>query len=400
MGDQKRRARARPSVQAQPDVDLCAAFSAAVRESVSRRQFLGGIAAVAALGLPQTRARSDAPLAAALPVVTEFRPSMKGTGVLRVASGGGPFTAALKKAIFEPFEALSGIKVISTDGFSTAQIKSQVDAKAVQWDVVGLEYSSIADLGRQGEYFEKLDYALIAPDGIAREDMHERSIGYMQVATIIDYRTDAFGGRVPQGYRDFWDLARFPGPRNWMSGALGICPFLEGALLADGVPRDHLYPLDVPRALKSLTKIRDSIVKFWDSGAQSAQLMASDETVLGVAWNGRISPLTTKGLPVRIQWNDGMLLGEDWAVLKGSANVRNAMKYIAFASLPQVQARLSLLFDYGFTNSHAAEFIPHDRLEVLPGAHASQGFRFDSEWWSVNKASVVDAVTRWSLARS
>jgi putative spermidine/putrescine transport system substrate-binding protein len=357
---------------------------------------VGGIAAAVALGRGSAKATGDAP---SLPAVTQFRANMKGSGVLRIASGGGPFTAALKKAIFEPFEALSGIKVISTDGFSTAQIKSQVDSKAVQWDVVGLEYSSIADLGRQGEYFEKLDYGLIAPDGIAREDIHDRSIGYMQVATIIAYRTDAFGAKVPGGYRDFWDLARFPGPRNWMSGALGICPFLEGALLADGVPRDHLYPLDVPRALKSLTKIRDSIVKFWESGAQSAQLMASDETVLGVAWNGRISPLAAKGLPVRIQWNDGMLLGEDWTVLRGADNVSNAMKYIAFASLPQTQARLSLLFDYGFTNPHAAEFIPANRLEVLPGAHLSQSFRFDSEWWSVNKSSVVDAVTRWSLGR-
>jgi putative spermidine/putrescine transport system substrate-binding protein len=385
MDDDKRRTAAGPS----------ALFEAAVLRSVNRREFILGALATAA----SLRAGTVAAQGNALPAVTQFRSTMKGSGVVRIASGGGPFAAALKKALFEPFETLSGIKVISTDGYSTAQIKSQVDAKAVQWDVLGLEYSSIADLSRQGEYFEALDYGRIGTDGIGPEQIHSQSIGYMQVATIIAYRTDAFGGRVPAGYKDFWDLARFPGPRNWMSGTLGICPFLEGALLADGVPRDRLYPLDVPRALRSLTKIRDSIVKFWESGAQSAQLMASDETVLGIAWNGRISPLTAKGVPVRIQWNDAMLLAEDWTVLKGAANRENAMKYIAFASLPQSQARLSLLFDYGFTNQHAAEFIPATRLEVLPSAHAAQGFRFDSEWWSSHKSSVIDAVTRWSLGR-
>ena len=367
-------------------------FVTDVLRSVSRRDFVLG--SVAALVSPRGFA-----VEAGLPAVTQVSSSMKGSGVVRIASGGGPFAAALKKALFEPFESLCGIKVIPTDGYSTAQIKSQVDARSVQWDVLGLEYSSVADLSRQGDYFEALDYGLIATDGISADQVHTQSLGYMIVATIIAYRTDSFGSAVPGGYKDFWDLAKFPGPRNWMSGALGICPFLEGALLADGVPRERLYPLDVPRALRSLSKIRDSIVKFWESGAQSAQLMASNETVLGIAWNGRISPLTAKGLPVRIQWNDAMLLAEDWAVLKGAANRGNAMKFIAFASLPQSQARLSLAFDYGFTNQNAAEFLPRQRLDILPSAHLAQVFRFDSEWWSANKANVVDAVTRWSLTR-
>jgi putative spermidine/putrescine transport system substrate-binding protein len=370
-----------------------AGFEAAVVRSINRRDFLLS-ALGAAAGMRSMLAEAQS---ASLPAITQFRPSMSGTGVVRIASSGGIFAAALKKALFEPFETLSGIKVVSTDGYSTAQVKSQVDAKSVQWDVLSLEYSSIADLTRQGAYFEPLDYSLIDTDGFGAEQVHATSLGYVVVATIIAYRTDAFGGKNPNGYKDFWDLTRFPGPRNWMSGTLGICPFLEGALLADGVSRDQLYPLDVPRALRSLTKIRDAIVKFWESGAQSAQLMATNETVLGIAWNGRISPLAAQGLPVRIQWNDAMFLGDDWAILKGAANRANAMKFIAFASLPQSQARLSMLLDYGFTNRHAAEFMPAERLALLPTAHPAQGFRFNTAWWSANKRSVVDAVTRWSI---
>ena len=370
-----------------------AVFEMDVVRSLSRREFLLG-AVGAAAGFHSSLANAQN---GALPVITQFRPSMSGTGVVRIASSGGIFAAALKKALFEPFEAMSGIKVIPTDGYSTAQVKSQVDAKSVQWDLVSLEYSSIADLNRQGAYFEPLDYGLISTDGFAAEQIHTTSLGYVVVATVIAYRTDAFGGQVPGGYKDFWDLARFPGPRTWMSGTLGICPFLEGALIADGVPRDQLYPLDVPRALRSLTKIRDSIIKFWESGAQCANLMATNECVLGAAWNGRISPLAAQGLPVRIQWNDAMFFGDDWAILKGAANRANAVKFIAFASLPQSQARLSTLLDYGFTNQHAAEFIPAERLAVLPSVHLAQGFHFNTAWWSTNKHSVVDAVTRWSI---
>src|SRR5213594_3370860 len=39
---------------------------------------------------------------------------------------------------------------------------------------------------------------------------------------------------------------------------------LEFALLADGVPRDKIYPINVDRAFKSLDRVRPGIRKFWD----------------------------------------------------------------------------------------------------------------------------------------
>ncbi len=330
--------------------------------------------------------------------VTQFSDRLKGSGTVRIASAGGALGVAQRAALFEPFQRLSGISIVETEGFSSAQIKSQVDSQSVQWDVVGLEYSNVIDLERQGAYFEPLDYDLISTDGFAADQVHERALGYLLVATVITYRTDAFGGAAPAGYQDFWNVARFPGPRNWMSGAIGIAPFLEGALLADGVERSALYPLDVPRALSSLDKIRDSIVKFWETGAQSAQLMADDETVLGIGWNGRISPLLKAGLPVAIQWNDAMFQTDCWVVPKTAENRQNAMKFIAFAATPQAQARLSTLLDYGFTNEGAREFLAPDRINILPSAHLDQGFAFDNAWWGANKKQVDEAFMRWSLS--
>lgn len=355
-----------------------------------RRVLVGGVAAGLAAGLP-------AFAAAPLPAVTQFSERLKGTGTVRVASAGGALSVAQRKALFEPFEALSGIHIVETEGFSSAQVKSQVDSRAVQWDALGLEYSNVLDLEKQGTYFEPLDYDVIGTDGIPANQVHKNGLGYLTSATVIAYRTDAFGGRAPRDYKDFWDLDAFPGPRSWMSGAIGICPFIEGALLADGVPKDKLYPLDVPRAFASLTKIRDSIVKFWESGAQSAQMMADDETVMATAWNGRMSPLAAAGRPVSIQWDGAMFQTDNWVVPKGAENRANAMKFIAFASLPEAQARLSALIDYGFTNMRAAEFLPADRIDLLPSAHLDQGFDFDSAWWGANKSAVVDAFTEWSL---
>lgn len=359
--------------------------------SLNRRRFL---TSATALCLAPALLRAETPL----PPVTQFPARLKGTGSLRIATAGGTLSAAMRRAMFEPFERLSGIRIEETEGFSPAQIKSQVDARAVQWDAVSMELSNALQLDRDGAYLEKLDYGLISTDGFPPNQVHPNALGGLIVGTVITYRSDEFNGKIPAGYKDFWDTDTFPGPRNWMSGAIGIAPFLEGALLADGVAMAHLYPLDVPRALRSLGRIRDQIVKFWESGAQSAQLMADDETVLGIAWNGRVSPLARAGLPVDIQWNEAMFETDCWVVPKGAANRTNAMKFLAFAALPEPQARFSTLLDYGFTNMHAAGYLPPARLAQLPSHYLDRGFWFDSTWWGAHKEQAVEAFVQWSLS--
>ena len=49
------------------------------------------------------------------------------------------------------------------------------------------------------------------------------------------------------------------------------------AALADGVPPDKVYPLDVDRAFASLEKIKPHISVWWDSGGQAMQLMKDGE---------------------------------------------------------------------------------------------------------------------------
>ncbi len=43
--------------------------------------------------------------------------------------------------------------------------------------------------------------------------------------------------------------------------------------MADGVAPEKLYPLDLDRVFRSLDKIKPSIVKFWDTGAEPVQML-------------------------------------------------------------------------------------------------------------------------------
>jgi putative spermidine/putrescine transport system substrate-binding protein len=362
--------------------------------ALDRRRFIMGAAALGAAGLlPETRAKAAVD---ALPPITSFPDKWKGKGQVRVASAGGALADAERKAFIEPFRAMSGIEVIEAEGFSTAQIKAQVDTKSVQWDVVELGRGNILPLAAQGKYFEDIDYAIVDVPGVPQSEKFKESIAFFLLGTVMTYRTDVFS-QTPSGWADFWDLKRFPGPRNWMSGSMGIAPQLEGALIADGVPMDKLYPLDIPRALKSLSKIKTSISTFWNSGAQSAQLMADKETLLGTAWNGRIAPLVEKKLPVAISWSGARFEREHFVALAGTPNRENAMKYIAFACSPEAQARFSMLIPYGYTNKDAAALVPVERQALLPSAHLAEGFACDDEWWGKNNAAAIEAWADWLL---
>lgn len=72
---------------------------------------------------------------------------------------------------------------------------------------------------------------------------------------------------------------------------------LEAALLADGVPMDELYPLDLDRAFAKLDTIKDDIV-WWTKGAEPSQMLSTGEADYALAWSGRIATAKDEGSPL------------------------------------------------------------------------------------------------------
>ena len=149
---------------------------------------------------------------------------------------------------------------------------------------------------------------------IRRDDM----VGDIWFSSVLGYNNQTFPtGKQPKSWAEFWDIKKFAGPRMLADLASGAVD-LEFALLADGVPKDKLYPIDVNRAFKAMDRVRPSIRKFWDTGALSAQMLADKEVVLGSIWNGRLQSVAEKGAPLAIEWNEAMLQSQYWARHEGS----------------------------------------------------------------------------------
>lgn len=367
---------------------------------LSRRRFIAaaarfGLTAAAAAAMTRHLIMSVSAAPPELPAVTDFPAKLKGSGTVRVCSYGGALQAAQRQAYFKPFEELSGIRVVESEGPDIAKVKAMVDTGNVEYDVGEFDRASVMNLERKGDYWEEIDYSLFDADNIDAPFRYKYSIDMLPYGQIIGYRTDAFGGKAPSGNADLWNVKAFPGSRCLQAGSGGLAPDLEVALMASGVPRDQVYPINIEKAFASLAKIKPDVDKWWTAGAMPAQLLNDNEVTMATAWNGRIYAIQQNGAPVKPIWNDQLLRTDVWAIPKGAANRVNAQKFSAFITMAAPQARISLLIPYGFVNNKAAALIPADRLAQLPTAPEIKKnlLIYDTAWWADNRDTVL---ARWN----
>jgi putative spermidine/putrescine transport system substrate-binding protein len=180
----------------------------------------------------------------------------------------------------------------------------------------------------------------------------------------------------------------------------GGTPNLEFALIADGVPMDKVFPIDIDRAFKSLSRIKPQIKKFWDTGALSAQMLADKDVVLGSIWNGRLQAIANKGAPVAIEWNQHMLQLQGYGIFKDAKNQKEAQLFVDYAMTAKAQVGLAQELNYGPTNRKTFGMLTADVIAKLPGSpqRLTQSFLQDANWWDENRAKANSVWSKWILS--
>jgi putative spermidine/putrescine transport system substrate-binding protein len=285
---------------------------------------------------------------------------------IAVHVGTGEWAEANIKAYVEPFKKETGIDVVAVKKwFSYAQLKLWQEKGGVEIDVTDVPAMHGALAGKKG-WLEPIDYAAFSPEileGLTKEAKKPWGVAALWYAIALSYFTDL--PKVPSNWAEYWNVEEFPGKRCLFNISGGEMTW-EVALLADGVPPDKLYPIDFKRAMKSLDKIRPHIVKWWKDGSDNQQLFADRFVDMGPAFNGRIGNLIKKGLKLKIEWNQGLLMGDYWAIPKGAPNQAAAQRFIRFAARPDRQADFASRIPYGPTNLHAYKHLDPELARTLP----------------------------------
>ncbi|MHC4049415.1 ABC transporter substrate-binding protein [Bradyrhizobium sp. 25ACV] len=292
------------------------------------------------------------------------RASAQSSGALRVQVNGGDFGKAVIEAYVKPFEAETGIKVTPiTQDVPTAQIAMMVKSKNVTIDVSSSSsVPTLVNLVKDG-LLEDIDYTIYKKDELAGiPDYCKQPYGvasYMYSYNMV-YNTNKFptGKPRPASWADFWDVKKFPGVRSLFSGQYGTVGPWEEALLADGVPMDALYPMDVDRIFASLDKIKPHIVKWWTNGSEIQQIMRDNVADIVESYDGRALLLIDQGSPIEISRNQARLTWDYWFIPKGSPNAQNAQKFIEFITRADRQAAFAQVYPQAPSNRNAFKLIP------------------------------------------
>lgn len=309
------------------------------------------------------------------------------------ASYGGIYQEGQEESAVKGFMEESGAEVLSDGPTDYAKIQAQVESGNVTWDVV--DTGSTFALAHCGELFEELDYDIIDTSHMPENLVSDCAVPAMTYAYVMMYSTDTYGSDGPQSWEDFYDTDKFPGKRGVPGIPSDMEPgLLEGALIADGVKPEDLYPLDVDRALEKLGTIRDDLV-FWDTGARAQQLIESGEVDMNWMWSGRALAGVQNGAKFEANWNEYAPVFDTLTVPKGAKNPEASMALINYMVGPEQQAKLAELTSYAPIHDEAKPELDAVTESFLVTTHPDTALPIDNEWWADNQADVIEKWSAW-----
>ena len=311
-----------------------------------------------------------------------------------VNTWGGVLTESEDAAFYKPFTKATGIQVKTATPVSYAKWKAQVVSKAYEWDITTLNQAQWSRAEGEG-LVEPIDWTIIDKNKMWPGAVFANGIGFTVLSTNLAYRKDKYPNGGTKNWADFWDVKKFPGARSLYTGDPVVNVLY--ALMADGVPKDKLYPPDLNRAFKKLDEIKPHIKVFWTQGTQSQQLIRDGEVDMMSIWNARATDLQKQGHPIELVWEGNTMVITNIGVAKGAPNAKAAWEYIKHSIEPEPLAAYAKLLPYGPANPEAFKFIPEDIAKNLPTypANLAVGVAVDPVWGAENNAKLEERFAQW-----
>ena len=323
------------------------------------------------------------------PALYSIRPAFAAQDALVVVNWGGDAVEAHEKAWVSRFNRKYPEREVIIDGSgpSSGKIKAMVQSGKVTWDLCDRNNIAAIDLGRQG-LLEEVDYSRV--DGNAVRPIHRGKwgLGAYLYSFALTWDTSAFD-RQPRDWKDFWNLKDFPGTRTLRKNFEGQ---MEAALLADGVPPDQIYPIDIERALEKIKEIKEDTI-YWGSGSESQQIMRDGDAVMGNLWHTRSSIVhrETEGR-VDYTFNQAISFAGAWIQPKGAPAGKSAWDFAAVAQDPQSQVEVFHMLGSGPINPKAAELVPEDQRHRDAGNPENLAVQIpaNADWYASDYGNILN----------
>ena len=318
---------------------------------------------------------------------------------ITLGTWGGSFKEAIVGAYVKPFEQATGATVIVEEyaGDVLAKVKTQVEQDLPGFDIVsGIGAIDFVPYLAQAGAIQPIDYSKLPNAANINEGgKFEYGVGGYVCATNLMYLNEEFPNGGPTNAAEFYDVENYPGPRALISfSPTGV---LEQALLADGVAKEDLYPLDVDRAFAKLDTIKPYITKWWGSGADIFQVLSDGEAVTGFYWIAHGVRAQKAGVDVTISMQDASLLADAWAIPSNAQNLDVVYAFLNFANDPQQVAIFTRMLGYAPLIPEAMDYLTEEEVLSLTSnpENEEQGVWIDVDYWSENFEELTERYMEW-----
>ncbi len=314
---------------------------------------------------------------------------------LTMVAYGGAWQESVKKALWEPIFKKLGFTLQEDSLTGIAQVRLQVQSGEVVWDIVGTGIGECAAGEKEG-LWEPIDYSIVKNAMDLPKELRGKSWigGTIWSSFVIAWNKDKFPENPPNSWADFWDVEKFPGTRAAYNSPRFM---LEAALLADGVPKDKIYPIDMDRAFAKLRELKPHIAVWYSNFGQAVQLMKDNELDIVPNFDGRTIDVIKDGGNWDFTWKDGVTNAGCNAIVKGTPHKDAAMLVMNELNDPAMQARLPQFFSYGPVNPKVYEkgLISEDVAKNLNSYPDNMKLQLilDPAWWGDNH---IEAERRWA----
>ncbi|CAD0183172.1 ABC-type uncharacterized transport system, periplasmic component [Ruegeria sp. THAF57] len=336
---------------------------------------------------------------------------------MTIVSWGGAYSKSQLKAYHEPYSEKTGVTILNDDSSAeaVAKLRAMNEAGNITWDVVDVVAADAIRLCDEGLALE-IDFdsqLAAAPDGTpASEDFGDLLVSdcfipQIVYSTTFGYRTDLVGDNPPTEICAVFDLENYPGKRSLEKRPINN---MEWALLCDGVAKEDVYdvlatPEGQDQALAKLGTIKDNVV-WWSAGADTPQLLADGEVIMGSTYNGRLfSVIEEQKQPVAMLWDAQVFDLDGWIIPAGLSEERQqrALDYIMFATDTQRLADQAKYISYGPARASSAPLVgQHADLGIDMAPHmptdpenAKNTFLYNYEFWADYRDDIDAKFQAW-----
>jgi putative spermidine/putrescine transport system substrate-binding protein len=309
-----------------------------------------------------------------------------------VVSGFGGETYEIRQEdCFDPYTKVSGARVVQA-AWDYGKFLSMLGSSNPAWDLIDFDGYSVAGLIASGQAPGKLADWVRRCDLVPKAYQDYCAGGYAW-SQVMGWSTKL--ASTPTSWADFFDTKKFPGKRAFPKSLyMGV---FELALLADGVAKDKIYPLDFGRAIAKLNELKPSMI-FYDTYAQGQQYMAQGSTSMIATSSARMIQLKNDGKEVDFTFQDAMLYPwSSFTMPQKPQNADAANALLDYMSTPEQQALMAKKIYLGPTVSKALDLLSDKELALTPSApdNVAKQLSVDVDYLGKTDATYVEKFTNW-----